>query len=85
MRGSSGTRPRPDLYGDGDENGHGTYCAGTAVGRDVNGMRIGVARGVTRVLIGKVLDKDGHGETENIYRAIHWALDVAAAASGVAT
>src|SRR5262245_43299033 len=45
--------------GEDDEHGHGTHCAGTIFGRDVNGMRIGVARGVTRALIGKVLGPDG--------------------------
>src|SRR5262249_33797538 len=41
--------------GDEDINGHGTHCAGTIFGRDVDGKRIGIARGVTEVFIGKVL------------------------------
>jgi len=32
--------------GNGDRKGHGTHCAGTILGRDVDGTRIGVARGV---------------------------------------
>jgi subtilisin family serine protease len=60
--------------GNGDTHGHGTHCAGTIFGRDVNGMRIGVARGVTKALIGKVLGNGGGG-SENIVSAIQWALD----------
>ena len=41
--------------GDGDQHGHGTHCAGTIFGRNVNGTRIGVAMGVKKALIGKVL------------------------------
>jgi subtilisin family serine protease len=45
--------------GNGDRQGHGTHCAGTIFGRDVGGSRIGIARGVQRVLIGKVLSDSG--------------------------
>jgi subtilisin family serine protease len=61
--------------GNGDPNGHGTHCAGTVFGRDVDGVRIGIARGVQRALIGKVLGPGGGGDTDGFYRAIHWALD----------
>src|SRR5262245_19916375 len=47
--------------GNGDQHGHGTHCAGTIFGRDVNGVRIGVARGVKKALIGKVLGNNGGG------------------------
>jgi subtilisin family serine protease len=60
---------------DGDELGHGTHCAGTAFGQDVKGCRIGVARGVQRVLIGKVLRLDRSGDTAAIVRAIEWAFE----------
>jgi subtilisin family serine protease len=60
--------------GNGDQHGHGTHCAGTVFGRDVGGMRIGVARGVTKALIGKVLGAEG-GSSEGIVRAIQWAVD----------
>ena len=60
--------------GNGDEHGHGTHCAGTIFGRDVNGVRIGVARGVTKALIGKVLGSSGGG-SENIVSAIQWAME----------
>jgi subtilisin family serine protease len=60
--------------GDGDRQGHGTHCAGTIFGRDVNGVRIGVARGVDRALIGKVLGDTGGGDSEMIFRGMQWAL-----------
>ena len=58
--------------GDGDRNGHGTHRAGTIFGRDINGKRIGVARGVTSALVGKVLDSTGRGTSEMIVRALQW-------------
>lgn len=61
--------------GDGDVNGHGTHCAGTIFGRDVAGQRIGVARGVTRALIGKVLGDDGSGGSDMLFNAINWAVE----------
>lgn len=56
-----------------DGNGHGTHCAGTIFGRDVDGTRIGVARGVNRALIGKVLDDQGSGSSDMLFRGIQWA------------
>ena len=61
--------------GNGDRAGHGTHCAGTIFGRDVDGARIGVARGVTRALIGKVLDDQGNGSSENVLRGMQWAAE----------
>ena len=60
--------------GNGDRQGHGTHCAGTIFGRDVDGVRIGIARGVQRALIGKVLGDDGSGDSDMIFRGIQWAL-----------
>ena len=60
--------------GNGDEDGHGTHCAGTIFGRDVSGTRIGIARGVTKALIGKVIGRNG-GASEHIISAIQWAID----------
>ena len=60
--------------GDGDTLGHGTHCAGTIAGRDVDGTRFGVAQGVTRLLAGKVLGGEGGG-TDTIAAAIQWAVD----------
>jgi subtilisin family serine protease len=59
---------------DDDLDGHGTHCAGTIFGRDVNGVRIGVARGVKQALIAKVLGKGGGG-SDQIVRAIQWAVN----------
>lgn len=61
--------------GDGDRNGHGTHCAATIFGRDVNGKRIGIARGVKKALIGKVLADNGGGNSEMIFQGIQWALE----------
>ncbi|MEL6765441.1 MAG: S8 family serine peptidase, partial [Cyanobacteria bacterium J06607_6] len=35
-----------------DLNGHGSHCAGTIFGQDVDGLRIGIARNIKRALIG---------------------------------
>jgi subtilisin family serine protease len=59
--------------GDGDAHGHGTHCAGTIVGRDVDGERIGVARGVQRILVGKILDDSGTGTTQMALDGLLWA------------
>ena len=59
--------------GNGDVQGHGTHCAGTVFGRDVDGTRIGVAPGVSRALIGKVLDDEGGGESDMLFNAMLWA------------
>jgi subtilisin family serine protease len=61
--------------GNGDENGHGTHCAGTIFGREVNGTRIGVAPGIQKAVIGKVLGQNGGGSSEEIVNAILWAVD----------
>lgn len=57
-----------------DLNGHGTHCAGVIFGRDVEGVRIGVARGVQRALIGKVLGDNGGGDSTMIFDAMLWAM-----------
>jgi subtilisin family serine protease len=59
--------------GDGDDVGHGTHCAGTILGRDVEGIRIGVAPGIETALIGKVLDASGSGTSDMLFAAIQWA------------
>jgi subtilisin family serine protease len=60
--------------GNGDAHGHGTHCAGTIFGRTTAGRRIGVAPGVKKALIGKVLGAQG-GSSEQIVSAIQWAVD----------
>jgi subtilisin family serine protease len=59
--------------GDGDQHGHGTHCAGTIFGADVEGLRIGVAPNIERALVGKVLGQGG-GSTESILDAVSWAV-----------
>ncbi|MDQ4070555.1 MAG: S8 family serine peptidase [Actinomycetota bacterium] len=61
--------------GNGDVQGHGSHCAGTIFGRDVDGARIGVALGVERALIGKVLGDDGSGSSEMLFSGIQWAVE----------
>lgn len=60
--------------GDGDVQGHGSHCAGTVFGRDVDGGRIGIARGVTHALIGKVLGDNGGGSSDMLFNGIQWAV-----------
>ena len=60
--------------GNGDQNGHGTHCAGTIFGRTTEGTRIGVAPGVKKALIGKVLGTQG-GSSDQIVSAIQWAVE----------
>ncbi len=61
--------------GNGDVVGHGTHCAGTIFGRNVDGVRIGVAPGARRALIGKVLDNAGAGTSDAILNGVRWAVD----------
>ncbi|MEZ5401805.1 MAG: S8 family serine peptidase [Bryobacteraceae bacterium] len=60
--------------GNGDQHGHGTHCAGTILGRDTANTRIGVARGVKKALIGKVLGNQGGG-SDGIVSAMNWAVE----------
>ena len=59
---------------DADIDGHGTHCAGTIFGRDVDGLRIGIARGVKKALIGKVIAETGSSSIE-LVKAIQWAYE----------
>lgn len=65
-----------DFTGDGvgDKRGHGTHVAGTVFGRPVDGMRIGVAPGVRRALIGKIIDDRGSGGSDSLLNGMLWAL-----------
>jgi subtilisin family serine protease len=56
-----------------DVKGHGTHCASTIFGQDVDGVRIGVAPGVTTAIVAKVLDDNGRGSNEAISDALQWA------------
>ncbi len=61
---------------DADGNGHGTHCAGTALGAETKseGKRYGIASEATMV-IGKVLSDGGSGSTSGIIDAIDWAVE----------
>lgn len=61
--------------GNGDSNGHGTHCAGTIFGRDVNGVRIGIAQGIECAFIAKVLGENGGGASDSLFKAMLWALE----------
>lgn len=56
-----------------DANGHGTHCASTIFGREVEGVRVGIAPGISRALIGKVLDDKGNGSNLAVFEAMKWA------------
>lgn len=56
-----------------DHDGHGTHCAGTVCGEPVGGIRVGVAPGLTKLCIGKVLGKHG-GTAEMMIRGMVWAV-----------
>ncbi len=58
--------------GDGDSDGHGTHCAGILFGRNVDGYRIGVAPGVHKALIGKILERNS-GDSDMLIRGVSWA------------
>jgi len=60
--------------GDGATHGHGTHCAGTIFGSTVDGVRIGVASGIKRALVAKVISRHG-ASTPSLVSAIQWALD----------
>lgn len=61
--------------GEGDEHGHGTHVAGTIFGQTVQGLRYGVAPGVRRALIGKVLGTQRSATTAELVDAVQWAVD----------
>jgi subtilisin family serine protease len=65
-----------DFIGSGaqDADGHGTHCAATILGRDVDGRRIGVAPDVPRLLSAKVLGDGGDGTTATLANGFMWAL-----------
>ena len=64
--------------GNGDQDGHGTHCAGTILGRPASelgdGIRFGVATGVPTAFIGKVIGSQG-GSTQAVAQGVQWALE----------
>lgn len=57
-----------------DNHGHGTHCAGTIFGRNGDYGRIGIATGVEKVLVAKVIGTQG-GDSEQVVNAIQWAAE----------
>lgn len=58
-----------------DGHGHGTHCAGTALGRrDASGRGIGTAPDA-ELIVGKVLSNQGSGGSGGIAAGIRWAAD----------
>ena len=71
---------KKDFTGDGkneqdvaDNVGHGTHCAGTICGAPVGGIRVGVAFGVVKLCVGKVLGSRG-GTLEMLLKSLFWAV-----------
>jgi subtilisin family serine protease len=60
--------------GPGDGTGHGTHCAGTICGQDVDGVRIGIARQIETLYVGRVFDTRGHGDSLSLFRGIQDAI-----------
>lgn len=56
-----------------DRDGHGTHCAGTICGVPVGDVRVGVAPGVNKLCVAKVLGRRG-GTAEMFLKAMHWAV-----------
>jgi subtilisin family serine protease len=61
---------------EGDVQGHGTHCIGTACGalRPASGPRYGIAHEAL-ICAGKVLGDDGFGTDRSIIAGMEWALD----------
>lgn len=56
-----------------DRDGHGTHCAATVCGAPVGDLRVGVAPGVSKLAIGKVLGTNG-GSLEMFLKGMLWAV-----------
>jgi subtilisin family serine protease len=56
-----------------DNVGHGTHCAATICGAPVGDIRVGVACGVTKLCVGKVLGNAG-GTLEMLLKGLCWAV-----------
>lgn len=58
-----------------DQNGHGTHCAATILGRDVSGRRIGVAPGVQTLLVARIFGPEVTTTSQMIAQALQWSMD----------
>ena len=56
-----------------DRDGHGTHCAGTVCGGVVDGVRVGVAPGVARLCVGKVVGERG-ASLPALLKGLLWAV-----------
>lgn len=57
-----------------DEHGHGTHVAGTMVGGESSGNRIGVAPGASLV-VGQIFDENGSADEDQILDGMQWIAD----------
>lgn len=57
-----------------DTQGHGTHCAGTVFGKNVEGTRIGVAPGITDAIVGRVFAPGESASTMDLSFAINWSV-----------
>jgi subtilisin family serine protease len=71
---------KKDLTGEGvtdqdvsDFVGHGTHCAATICAAPIGDIRVGVASGVVKLCVGKVLGKSG-GTLEMLLKGLFWAV-----------
>ena len=71
---------KKDFTGDGvndqdvrDNEGHGTHCAATICAAPAGDIRVGVAFGVVKLCVGKVLGKRG-GTLEMLFNGLFWAV-----------
>lgn len=58
-----------------DQSGHGTHCASIILGRDVQGRRIGVARGVRNLIVGRIFAPGVITTSKMVVEAIQWAVE----------
>lgn len=60
--------------GPGDPSGHGTHCAGTLFGQDVDGLRLSVAPRITRAFVARAIDSHGHASSFHVISALKDAV-----------
>ena len=56
-----------------DNDGHGTHCAATICAAPIGDIRVGVAFGVVKLCVGKVLGNRG-GTLEMLLKGLFWAV-----------
>lgn len=58
-----------------DDNGHGTHICGILCGSgDISGGRYAGMAPASRLVVGKVLDENGDGTTQNMLEGLEWVL-----------